>query len=110
MRGWPPHPQPVCALLVRWLTQPASHPAPITALPPIFADLARVKDEKHLQRPQRGQWAVMLEPLPPEKPTKKKDKPEAAAAAAAAPLDGAAEQEPAAQAAVQEQQAGAAAQ
>ncbi|KAI7835547.1 hypothetical protein COHA_010552 [Chlorella ohadii] len=44
-----------------------------------LADLARVKDEKHLQRPQRNQWAVMLEPLPPEKPTKKKDKPAAAA-------------------------------
>lgn len=96
---------------LRWLTLATSHPATITALPPIFADLARVKDEKHLQRPQRGQWAVMLEPLPPEKPTKKKDKPEAAAAAAAAvPVDGAAEQEAAPQAAVQEQQAGAAAQ
>ncbi len=52
----------------------------IRLLPPYhFADLARVKDEKHLQRPQRNQWAVMLEPLPPEKPTKKKDKPAAAA-------------------------------
>lgn len=73
------------------------HPAPaqltISCLctpPRPVADLARVKDEKHLQRPQRGQWAVMLEPLPPEKPTKKKEKP--ADAEPAGDAEGVAEQ------------------
>ncbi|PRW45700.1 alpha-glucosidase isoform A [Chlorella sorokiniana] len=55
-----------------------------------LSDLAKVKDEKHLQRPQRNQWAVMLEPLPPEKPAKTKDKVPAAAADAAIPAAGAA--------------------
>ena len=68
---------------------PCSHAADHELPPPpprCVSDLARVKDEKHLQRPQRGQWAVMLEPLPPEKPTKKKEKPAAPAGDAAEQL------------------------
>jgi hypothetical protein len=35
-----------------------------------LADLAAVRDEKHLQRPMKNQWAVVLSPLPPAVPAK----------------------------------------
>ena len=41
----------------------------LLAVPVVLpADLCTVKDEKHLQRPQKGQWAVQLAPLPAKLP------------------------------------------
>jgi hypothetical protein len=52
--------------------QPLPRPllSPCLTLPPPLgpiksADLAKVRDEKQLQRPMRGHWAVQLQPLPP---------------------------------------------
>jgi hypothetical protein len=41
----------------------ASCPLPLGPFMP--AGLAKVRDEKQLQRPMRGHWAVQLQPLPP---------------------------------------------
>lgn len=65
--------------------RPRTHHSPLAPAPPALrasaADLSKLKDQAHLQKPQRGQWAVMLVPEAPKPPSKK----QAAAAAGSAP-------------------------